>query len=153
MALLAAEEVRNFGITPRVALVSRSNFGSNTSPASVKMRRAVEVLHRVAPDLEADGEMQADAALSEAIRRERLPDTAFPGQANLLVMPNVEAANIAHNLLKMLGGGVSIGPILLGGRRQAHVLSQTVTVRGLVNMSALACSRVVASEERGPDGA
>jgi len=150
MALLAAEEVRNFGIIPRVALVSRSNFGSNTSPASVKMRRAVELLRRLAPDLEADGEMQADAALSEAIRCERLPDTTFKGQANLLVMPNVEAANIAHNLLKMLGGGVSIGPILLGGARQAHVLSQTVTVRGLVNMTALACSRAAARTGDGP---
>ena len=148
MAQLAADEVRSFGITPRVALVSRSNFGSNTSAASTKMRRAIELLHAVAPELEADGEMQADAALSEAIRRQRLPDTAFPGQANLLVMPTVDAANIAHNLLKMLGGGVSIGPILLGGARQAHVLSQTVTVRGLVNMTALACSRAMTVEER-----
>jgi malate dehydrogenase (oxaloacetate-decarboxylating)(NADP+) len=141
MALLAADEVRSFGITPKVALVSRSNFGSNTSPASTKMRRAVELLHSMAPGLDADGEMQADAALSEVIRQERLPGTAFTGQANLLVMPTVDAANIAHNLLKMLGGGVSIGPILLGGERQAHVLSQTVTVRGLVNMTALACAR------------
>jgi malate dehydrogenase (oxaloacetate-decarboxylating)(NADP+) len=141
MAMLAAEEVRNFGITPRVALVSRSNFGSSSSASSLKMRRALELLCELAPDLEADGEMQADAALSEALRRERLSQPRFAGQANLLIMPNVDAANIAHNLLKMLGGGVSIGPILLGGARQAHVLSQSVTVRGLVNMTALAASR------------
>jgi malate dehydrogenase (oxaloacetate-decarboxylating)(NADP+) len=141
MATLAAEEVRSFGITPRVALVSRSNFGSVQSPSAAKMRRAVELLRELAPDLDADGEMQADAALSEAIRGERLAKTGFSGQANLLIMPNVDAANIAHNLLKMLGGGVSIGPILLGADRQAHVLSQSVTVRGLVNMTALASSR------------
>jgi malate dehydrogenase (oxaloacetate-decarboxylating)(NADP+) len=141
MAMLAAEEVRNFGITPRVALVSRSNFGSSSSASSLKMRHALELLCELAPDLEADGEMQADAALSEALRRERLSQPRFAGQANLLIMPNVDAANIAHNLLKMLGGGVSIGPILLGGARQAHVLSQSVTVRGLVNMTALAASR------------
>jgi malate dehydrogenase (oxaloacetate-decarboxylating)(NADP+) len=141
MAMLAAEEVRSFGITPRVALVSRSNFGSVQSASAGKMRRAVALLREIAPDLDADGEMQADAALSEAIRSERLAKTGFSGQANLLVMPNVDAANIAHNLLKMLGGGVSIGPILLGADRQAHVLSQSVTVRGLVNMTALASSR------------
>jgi malate dehydrogenase (oxaloacetate-decarboxylating)(NADP+) len=141
MAVLASEEVRNFGITPKVALVSRSNFGSSHSPSSVKIRAAVELLRAAAPELQADGEMQADAALSQVIRDERLPNTGFDGQANLLVMPNVDAANIAHNLLKMLGGGVTIGPILLGAERQAHVVSQSVTVRGLVNMTALACSR------------
>ena len=149
MAILAAEEVRNFGITPKVAFVSRSNFGSNDSVSSVKMRAAIELLRERAPGLRADGEMQADAALSQVIRDERLPNTGFEGQANLLVMPNVDAANIAHNLLKVLGGGVSIGPILLGGARQAHVLSQSVTVRGLVNMTALACSRAGADVAQG----
>jgi malate dehydrogenase (oxaloacetate-decarboxylating)(NADP+) len=147
MAILASKEVSNFGITPKVALVSRSNFGSNDSASSVKMRAAIELLREIAPDLQVDGEMQADAALSQAIRDERILRTNFEGQANLLVMPNVDAANIAHNLLKVLGGGVSIGPILLGGARQAHVLSQGVTVRGLVNMTALACSRVGADIE------
>ncbi|MFT5449886.1 MAG: malate dehydrogenase (oxaloacetate-decarboxylating)(NADP+) [Gammaproteobacteria bacterium] len=147
MAILASEEVRNFGITPKVALVSRSNFGSSHSPSSTKIRAAVELLREAAPELQADGEMQADAALSQVIRDERLPNTGFEGQANLLVMPNVDAANIAHNLLKMLGGGVSIGPILLGTERQAHVVSQSVTVRGLVNMTALACSRAGAKTE------
>lgn len=147
MAILASDEVRNFGITPKVALVSRSNFGSSHSPSSTKIRAAVELLRKAAPDLQADGEMQADAALSQVIRDERLPNTGFDGQANLLVMPNADAANIAHNLLKMLGGGVSIGPILLGTERQAHVVSQSVTVRGLVNMTALACSRAGARAE------
>ncbi len=149
MALLAADEVRSFGITPKVALLSRSNFGSVRTPSAVKMREAVALLRAMSPDLEVDGEMQADAALSEAIRSERLEVTGFSGAANLLIMPNVDAANIAHNLLKMLGGGVSIGPILVGGARQAHVLSQSVTVRGLVNMTALASARVAAA--RPPD--
>ena len=141
MALLAAREVRNFGITPKVALVSRSNFGSHETPSSRNMREAIRLLHKQAPDLEVDGEMQADAALSQSLRDDRITDCRLEGAANLLVMPNVEAANIAHNLLRMLGGGVSIGPILLGVARQAHVVSQSVTVRGLVNMTALAGSR------------
>ena len=149
MALLAADEVRSFGITPKVALLSRSNFGSVRTPSAVKMREAVALLRAMSPDLEVDGEMQADAALSEAIRSERLEVTGFSGAANLLIMPNVDAANIAHNLLKMLGGGVSIGPILVGGARQAHVLSQSVTVRGLVNMTALASARVAAARPPG----
>jgi len=150
MAVLAADEVRSFGITPKVALVSRSNFGSVRTPSAVKMRRAVELLRSMAPELEVDGEMQADAALSEAIRSERLEATGYGGAANLLIMPNVDAANIAHNLLKMLGGGVSIGPILVGGARQAHVLSQSVTVRGLVNMTALASARAASARPLTP---
>ena len=101
------------------------------------MREAVGILASTAPELEVDGEMHADAALSETIRSAVLPNSRLKGQANLLVMPNVDAANIAYNLLKMLGGGAPIGPILVGAAHSVHVLTQSVTVRGLVNMSAL----------------
>lgn len=141
MTLLAADEVRCFGILPKVALLSRSNFGTSDTTSSLKMREAVRILSNVAPDLEVDGEMHADAALSETIRYAAFPNSRLSGEANLLIMPNVDAANIAYNLLKMLGGGVSVGPILVGAAHSAHVLTQSVTVRGLVNMSALAVAR------------
>jgi len=141
MTLLAADEVRCFGIEPKVALLSRSNFGTSDTPSALKMREAVRKLASSVPDLEVDGEMHADAALSEAIRDAVLPDSRLTGQANLLVMPNVDAANIAYNLLKVLGGGVTLGPILIGAAHSVHVLTQSVTVRGLVNMSALAVAR------------
>ena len=141
MTVLAADEVRCFGLPPRVALLSRSNFGTNDSSSALKMREAVRILERDAPHLEVDGEMHADTALSETLRAAVLPGSRLTGQANLLVMPNVDAANIAYNLLKMLGGGVAVGPILIGAARSVHVLTQSVTVRGLVNMSALAVVR------------
>ncbi|MCP5152346.1 MAG: NADP-dependent malic enzyme [Ectothiorhodospiraceae bacterium] len=141
MTLLAAEEVRSFGIVPKVALLSRSNFGSDDTPGSLKMREAARILWRDHPDLEVDGEMHADAALSESIRQAALPGSRLSGPANLLVMPNVEAANIAYNLLKVLGGGVSVGPILIGVSRPVHVVTQSTTVRGLLNISALASAR------------
>jgi malate dehydrogenase (oxaloacetate-decarboxylating)(NADP+) len=141
MTVLAAAEVRCFGLLPKVALLSRSNFGTSNTSSGVKMREAVRILERDAPDLEVDGEMHADAALSETLRAAVLPGSRLTGQANLLVMPNVDAANIAYNLLKMLGGGVAVGPILIGAARSVHVLTQSVTVRGLVNMSALAVAR------------
>jgi malate dehydrogenase (oxaloacetate-decarboxylating)(NADP+) len=148
MTLLAADEVRCFGITPKVALLSRSNFGTSDMPSALKMRQAVRILESNAPELEFDGEMHADCALSESIRSAVLPNSRLKGQANLLVMPNVDAANIAYNLLKMLGGGAPIGPILVGAAQSVHVLTQSVTVRGLVNMSALAVARAhVASAE------
>ena len=141
MTQLAAEEVRCFGILPKVALLSRSNFGTSDTPSALKMREALRMLREAAPELEVDGEMHADAALSESIRMAVLPGSRLSGQANLLVMPNVDAANIAYNLLKMLGGGVTLGPILIGAAQSVHVLTQSVTVRGLVNMSALAVAR------------
>ena len=141
MALLAAEEARSFGFTPKVALLSRSNFGTCDSEYARRAARAVRVLHSRAPDLEVDGEMHGDAALSESIRKAVYPGTRLRGQANVLVMPNVEAAHIAYNVLKVLGGGITIGPILVGTARSAHVVTQSITVRGLVNMSALACAR------------
>ena len=141
MTMLACTEIRAFGMEPKVALLSRSNFGTHDSPTAERMRRATRMLHEIAPDLEVDGEMHADAALSESIRARLLPDSRLKGEANLLVMPNVEAGNIAHNLLRALGGGVSIGPILVGTARSAHVVTQTITVRGLVNMTALAVAQ------------
>ena len=141
MTLLAADEVRAFGMTPKIALLSRSNFGTHESPSARKMRAALEILQRESPELEVDGEMHADVALSEELRAAALGEGRLTGQANLFVMPNVEAAHISYNLLKMLGGGVALGPILIGAARPAHILTQSVTVRGLVNMSAVACAQ------------
>ncbi|HWQ37874.1 MAG TPA: NADP-dependent malic enzyme [Burkholderiales bacterium] len=138
ITLMAAEEVRRFGIVPKVALLSHSNFGTDDVPAAVKMSKALELIEAQAPELEIDGEMHGDAALSEAIRHHVNPDSKLRGEANLLIMPNLDAANIAFNLLKMLGSeGVTVGPILLGARAPVHILTPTATVRRLVNMTAL----------------
>jgi malate dehydrogenase (oxaloacetate-decarboxylating)(NADP+) len=140
MTLTAADQVRRFGIHPKVALLSHSNFGSSSSESARKMGRAAALLCARSPhDLEIDGEMRGDSALSDDIRREANPESPLKGEANLLVMPNIDAANIAFNLLKMTGGeGVTIGPILLGAARPVHVMTSTSTVRRLVNMTALA---------------
>ena len=140
MTLIAADQVRRFGIHPKVALLSHSNFGSSSSESARKMSRAAALLCAMSPhDLEIDGEMHGDSALSDAIRREANPESPLKGEANLLVMPNIDAANIAYNLLKMTGGeGVTIGPILLGAARPVHVMTSTSTVRRLVNMTAIA---------------
>jgi malate dehydrogenase (oxaloacetate-decarboxylating)(NADP+) len=136
---LAAATVHRFGIVPKVALMSHSNFGSSRSASAGKMRRAREILARQWPDLEVEGEMHGDAALSEEIRNVLFPDCSLKGEANLLIMPNLDAANIAYSLLKATGGeGVTVGPILLGAARPAHILTPTATVRRLVNMTALA---------------
>ncbi len=138
MTLLAAEEVRRFGIEPKVALVSHSNFGSSDTPSALKMRAALGLLHVRAPALEVEGEMHADAAI-DAVMRERLfPRSKLKGRANLLVMPTLDAANIAFNLMRVLGDGLSVGPILLGAALPAHILSPSVTARGVVNMTAVA---------------
>jgi malate dehydrogenase (oxaloacetate-decarboxylating)(NADP+) len=137
MTVLAAEEVRRFGLTPKVALVSHSDFGTHDTPSACRMRVALAILRARAPDLEVDGEMHPEAALSDEIRRRALPSSRLHGQANLLIMPNVDAARIAFGLLRGLGGGVSVGPILLGAARPAHVMTHAVTVRGLLNMSAM----------------
>jgi malate dehydrogenase (oxaloacetate-decarboxylating)(NADP+) len=136
--LLAAAEIRSFGIEPKIAFVSHSNFGASEDESAVKMREALAILHETAPDLEVDGEMHADAALSEKLRNRLYPHSRLKGVANLLVMPNADAANISVTLLKMLGGGVTIGPILMGMSKSAHVVAQAITVRNLVNMSAVA---------------
>ena len=137
-ALLAADQVRRFGHTPSVALLSHSNYGTAKSTSSNKMRKALALINVAAPDLAVDGEMQGDAALDEAIRRRLHPDTAVAGAANLLVMPTLDAANITYNVVKTLTGAVSIGPILLGAAKPAHIVTTSVTSRGIVNISALA---------------
>jgi len=139
ITLMAAEGVRRFGIAPKAALLSHSNFGSAGSLSAQKVRAARELIVARDGGLEIDGEMHGDSALSEAIRHAAHPESALKGEANLLVMPNIDAANIAYNLLKITGGeGVTIGPILLGAAKPVHVLTSTATVRRLVNMTALA---------------
>ncbi len=138
MTLLAAEEIRRFGIAPKVALLSHSNFGGSDAPSAVKMRQAVQMIVDRAPDLEVEGEMHGDSALSEEIRQRIFPNSRLKGQANLMIMPTVDAANIAFNMLKVLGDGLSVGPILMGVAKPAHVLTPSVTVRGIVNMTAVA---------------
>ena len=143
MTILAAEEMRRFGLTPKIALLSHSNFGSFDDASARKMARARELLEQQAPELEVDGEMHGDAALSESLRLETFPATQLKGAANLLVMPNLDAANISYNLLKMAAGdGVTIGSILLGAGKSVHILTSTATVRRIVNMSALAVAGV-----------
>ena len=138
ITLLAAEELRRFGLEPRVALLSHSSFGSADSASARKMRRALALLRERAPELEADGEMHADAALSRRILARAMPDSPLTAEANLLVMPNLDAANITFNALKIVAGeGVTVGPILLGAARPVHILTPTSTVRRLVNMTAL----------------
>ena len=137
--LRAAETLKRFGIAPKVALLSHSSFGSHDTPSAVKMREALKVLRGLAPDLEVDGEMHADAALSQVIRDRILPNARLVGQANLLMMPTLDAANIGYNLVKAVTGAVSVGPILVGPRLPAHIVTASVTTRGIVNMSALAC--------------
>jgi malate dehydrogenase (oxaloacetate-decarboxylating)(NADP+) len=140
IALMGAEQVKRFGIHPKIALLSHSNYGSGQSASARKMSAATAlVAERVKDDIEVDGEMHGDSALSEEIRGVANPGSLMKGEANLLVMPNIDAANIAYNLLKITGGeGVTIGPILLGSARPVHVMTATCTVRRLVNMSALA---------------
>ena len=139
VTLLAAEEVKRFGLTPKVALLSHSNFGSNRTVSAQKMSRLRDLLEQLAPKLEVEGEMHGDAALSEEIRLQVFPNSRLKGEANLLIMPTLDAANISFNLLKMVAGeGITVGPILLGAAKPCHILTPTATVRRLVNMTALA---------------
>src|SRR5215217_4073636 len=138
MAVLAAAELKRFGQTPRAALVSHSNFGTASDPSARKMRDALELINRRAPDLEVEGEMHADAALSRPLLNSIFPDARLSAEANLLIMPNLDAANATFNALKVVAGqGISVGPILLGAARPVHILTPTATVRGIVNMTAL----------------
>ena len=139
---LCVEEVRRFGIEPKVALLSHSNFGSHQDASASKMHEALRLIRPSYPELEIEGEMRADLALSQSLRQERFPDSLLEGRANLLIMPNQDAANIAFNLLKLMGEGTSIGPILLGAAKSAHVVTPGLTVRGLLNMTALAAVQV-----------
>jgi malate dehydrogenase (oxaloacetate-decarboxylating)(NADP+) len=139
MTLLAADAVRRFGISPSAALLSHSNFGSSELPSAVKMRTALELVLARSPDFPVDGEMQADTALSHAVLENAMPDSPLTHEANLLVMPNVDAANITYNALRVTaGGGITIGAILLGAAQPVHIMTPASTVRRIVNMSAVA---------------
>jgi malate dehydrogenase (oxaloacetate-decarboxylating)(NADP+) len=139
IAVMAVAEVRRFGLPPKVAFLSHSNFGTSERESAHKMRVARDLFRQMAPDVECDGEMQGDAALSEEVRRKALPDSPLTGEANLLICPNLDAANILFNVLKMTGAnGITVGPILMGAAGQAHILTPSATVRRVVNMTALA---------------
>jgi len=139
ITLMAAKEVKRFGVEPKVALLSHSNFGSVRSESAMKMAAARALIEERAPWLEVDGEMHGDAALSQSIREQLYPDCRLKGEANVLIMPNVDAANIAFNLIKATSGdGITVGPVLLGAAKPVHILTATATVRRLVNLTALA---------------
>ena len=145
ITILAAEEMKRFGLYPRAALLSHSNFGSSNSESAKKMRAALALIRQQAPELEVDGEMHGDTALDSKLLKKMMPDSPLRGDANLLVMPNIDAANIAYNLLKVTAGnGIAIGPILLGCARPVHILTPSATVRRIVNMTALCVVDAVA---------
>ncbi|WP_036165217.1 NADP-dependent malic enzyme [Massilia sp. 9096] len=152
IALLAAEEVRRFGIVPKVALLSHSNFGTSDALSARKMREALSILRARAPELELDGEMHGDVALDAALRRKYLPASTLEGDANLLILPDIDSANISYNLLKVAAGNnVAIGPILLGAAEPVQVLTPSATVRRIVNMTAVLVGDI-ASSQRNPPG-
>ncbi|MDN6882979.1 NADP-dependent malic enzyme [Variovorax sp. CAN2819] len=143
IAVMAAEEVRRFGLPPKVAFLSHSNYGTSSRSSARKMRLARDLFAQMAPDIECDGEMHGDAALSEEVRRTALPETTLSGEANLLVCPNLDSAHILYNVLKMTGAnGITVGPVLLGAASSAHVLTPSSTVRRIINMTALAVAKV-----------
>jgi malate dehydrogenase (oxaloacetate-decarboxylating)(NADP+) len=145
IAAMAAAEVRRFGLPPKVAFVSHSMFGSSHRPSARRMRQARDLFVAAHPGIECDGEMHGDAALNESIRRGFLPETTLTGSANVLVLPNLDAANILFNVLKATGGkGVTVGPVLLGAAQPVHVLTPSATMRRVVNMTALAVADAAA---------
>jgi malate dehydrogenase (oxaloacetate-decarboxylating)(NADP+) len=153
ITLMAADELRRFGIRPMVALVSHSNFGSSDHPDAVKLRTALAMIRERAPDLEIDGEMHGDVALDKALRQEIMPRSTLEGTANLLVLPDLDAANIAYNLLKTAAGNnVAIGPVLLGPARPVHILTPSATVRRIVNMTAWAVVDAQSQRHQSPTG-
>ena len=136
--VMAAQEMARMNLAPKVALLSRSNFGTGSSASGAKMRRALELVREIDPELEIDGEMHGDCALDEALRMRILPSSSLKGEANLLVCPNVDAGNIAYNLLKTTAGSnVAVGPFLLGANAPVHILTSSSTVRRIVNMTAM----------------
>ncbi|RAK61788.1 NADP-dependent malic enzyme [Phenylobacterium hankyongense] len=147
MTVLAAEGVQRFGVRPKVALLSHSNFGASNSPSARKMREALALLRKRAPDLEVDGEMHADAALREALRDNLITDSRLEGAANLLIMPSLDAANISLTLLSAASDALMVGPMLVGLHKPLHVLVPAVTARGIVNMTAIATCQVSAGGE------
>jgi malate dehydrogenase (oxaloacetate-decarboxylating)(NADP+) len=151
ITVMAAEEMQRFGLVPKAALLSHSNFGTSDHPSAVKMRRTLALLREQAPWLEVDGEMHGDVALDAAERRKVMPRSTLTGEANLLVLPNIDAANIAYNLLKTAaGGGIAIGPVLLGADKPVHILTPSTTVRRIVNMTALTVADADAGRASGP---
>jgi malate dehydrogenase (oxaloacetate-decarboxylating)(NADP+) len=147
---MAAEEMLRFGITPKAALLSHSNFGTHDTASAQKMRRTLALLREQAPWLEVDGEMHGDVALDAEARRKLMPESTLTGEANLLVLPNIDAANIAYNLLKTAaGGGIAIGPVLLGAEKPVHILTPSATVRRIVNMTALTVADAEAGRAAG----
>ncbi len=149
MTIMAADEVRRFGIEPKAALLSHSNFGSHHTPSALKMRTALEILHRRAPELEVEGEMHGDAALKADVRDVIFPHSHLKGSANLLVMPNIDSASISYNLLKSLSDTISVGPILMGLEKPVHILHPAVRARGLVNISTLAAADIYETKIKG----
>ena len=149
ITLMAAGELRKLGIAPKVALLSHSNFGSSDSPSALKMRTVLALLKQLAPTLEVDGEMHGDCALDPEIRAAAVTSSSLRGEANLLVLPNIDAANISYNLLKTAAGnGIAIGPLLLGVAKPVHILTPAATVRRIVNVTTLAVVEA-ASHARG----
>jgi malate dehydrogenase (oxaloacetate-decarboxylating)(NADP+) len=151
ITVLAAEEMKRFGFEPKAALLSHSNFGTSDHPSAVKMRRTLALLREQAPWLEVEGEMHGDLALDPAARAALMPSNTLTGEANLLVLPNIDAANIAYNLLKTAaGGGIAIGPVLLGAAKPVHILTPSTTVRRIVNMTALTVADAEAGRVAAP---
>ncbi len=148
MTQLAAEEIRRFGLVPRAALLSHSSFGTSEAPSAAKMRAALSLIRERLPDLEVEGEMHGDAAISVEVRQASFPNSRLKGEANLLIMPTLDAANIAFNLLKTAAGdGITIGPILLGADKAVHILTPTATVRRIINMTAVAVVDALAQRD------
>ncbi|MEG1117843.1 MAG: phosphate acyltransferase, partial [Janthinobacterium sp.] len=148
ITIMAAEEMTRFGLSPRAALLSHSNFGSSDSASAQKMRAALAIIKERAPDLEIDGEMHGDTALDSKLRHKLMPNSDLKHDANLLVMPNIESANIAYNLVKTAAGnGIAVGPILLGCAKPVHILTPSATVRRIVNMTALCVVDAVAQRK------
>ena len=149
IALMAAEEVQRFGLPPKVAFLSHSMYGSSKRKSAIKMRQAYERFRVLAPHIECDGELQGDAAMSEDMRNNILMGGMLKGEANILICPNLDAANILFNVLKVIGGhGVTVGPILLGAAASAHVLTPSATVRRVVNMTAFAAAHATLQASR-----
>uniref|UniRef100_UPI000A5AF584 phosphate acyltransferase n=1 Tax=Aureimonas sp. AU4 TaxID=1638163 RepID=UPI000A5AF584 len=147
IAKLASIEIHRFGIKPRAALLSSSNFGTSDMEDAQKLRRALALVQESGIDMEIDGEMHGDAALSEELRRRVMPETSLKGDANLLLFPTLDAANITMNVVKVTTDALHVGPILLGTARPAHILTPSVTSRGVVNMAAIAVAEAVQKDE------
>jgi malate dehydrogenase (oxaloacetate-decarboxylating)(NADP+) len=148
ITLQARDHLRRFNIEARAALLSYSNFGSRDGATAFKMREAYRLLKQQAPDLIVEGEMQGDLALSEELRERYIPDTILKGEANLLIFPNLDSANLSMTLLKEMNGALAVGPILMGTRAPAHILAPSTTSRGIVNMAAIAATEALEQAER-----